>query len=104
MFFESFKYYLASHIEKLRASESAGIAFGEILIQVMRINRRLISSAMRVAAYIPIFGSIVEPLIGSFEGFGELGESLGQTIKKSKGGIREVKVDLRRRDDLIEFF
>ena len=106
VFFESFKYYLATHIENLGKSELAAAGFGELMIQVMRINRRLIAAAMRAATAIPIFGTIVEPMIGTFEGFGELGESLGEIIRRSKkeGNIGTIKVDLNRKDSLFEFF
>lgn len=106
VFFESFKYYLATHIEKLEKSELAAAGFGELMIQVMRINRRLIAAAMRAATAIPIFGTIVEPMIGTFEGFGELCESLGESLKRANkdGNTRTIKVDLNRKDSLFEFF
>lgn len=59
---------------------------------------------MRAATYIPLFGSIVEPLIGSFKGFGELGRSIGENIRKFKRGGKEIRIDLRRKDNLAVFF
>ena len=103
VFFESFKYYLAKHLDKLRTSEQAGVAFGEILIQVMRINRRLAATVVRAAVAIPIFGPIAEVMAGVGEGVGELGEGIGESIRSSKKN-REIKVRLGQHDDLIEFF
>ncbi len=83
MFFGSFKYYLATHLEKLEKSELAVAGFGELMIQVMRIDRRLVAAAMEDVAAIPILGAIIEPMICAFEGFGELGESLGKSLKRA---------------------
>lgn len=105
-FFEALHYYLAAHLEKLRASEAASVAFGELLMHVNRMYRRMMAGIGRAIASIPIFGSIAEPLVSMYEGFGELGEGLSEVVKRAKkeGSTRTIKVDLNRKDMLFDFF
>lgn len=104
-FYESFHYYLAKHLDKLRVSESASVAFAEVLVQINKMYRRLLASMGRVIASVPVFGAVAEPLVSMYESFGELGESIGEAIKKSKKerSIRTIKVDPNRKDALFEF-
>jgi len=105
-FFEAFHYYLVAHLEKLRASGATSVAFGELLIHVNRMYRKMMAGIGRAIASIPIFGSIAEPLVSMYEGFGELGEGLSEVVKRAKkdGSIRTIKVELNRKDESLEFF
>lgn len=106
-FMYAFNFYLAKHIDRLEKSEQVSAAFGELLVQVSAMYRRLVGSVVRAAASVlPFFGSLAEVGASLGEGVGELGENIGRAIKKSKekGGIRTVKVKLGQKDDLIGFF
>jgi len=83
-FFESFKYYLAKHIEKLEAHKTASVAFGELLMSVGRMYRRMVAGALRAAGNLPLAGPIVESLAAGIEGFGELGEGIARSLHKNK--------------------
>ncbi len=103
-FFYAFRYYLAKHIERLEKSQQVGAAFGELLMWISRMYRRLAANVIRAASSIPIFGPLAESVAGLGEGIAELGEGIGESIKKSRKGVKEIKISLGRKDDLIGFF
>jgi len=83
-----FNYYLVKHCDRLEKSKAVMAGFGELLLGLMRLQRRLLATAARAASALPIFGPIAEAIVGMGESLGELGE---QIIEKSKSIKRTLR-------------
>jgi len=80
-FFECFKYYLARYLEQLEKSKEAMQAFGDLLVMISRVYRRLMYVIVRAAEKIPIFGSVAGALASGGQAIEELGEGIRRTLK-----------------------
>ena len=85
---ESFKYYLIRYYDRLEKSKIVMAGFGELLIGLMRLQRRMIAAIARAASALPIFGPVAEAIVGMGESLGEIGE---QIIEKSKSIKRTLR-------------
>jgi len=78
-----FNYYLVNHYNNLEKSKMVMAGFGDLVITLAKIQRKLAAAAIRAISYLP-FGQLAEVAASLGESIAEAGESLAESVKKTK--------------------